>query len=91
MNDNLVLTPTVYEVKIEGNKYTIERVDGKQGPKWAIRQDWGTCLSQDLEWVYEPQPSSRTTIWLELHRYPTLEAAKEVLNRYLNRDKSGAV
>lgn len=41
--------------------------------RWAIRHA-GSCLSRTGQWVWEPQPSSRTDRWLRDHRFSENEA-----------------
>ena len=53
----------------------VERVAQPDGTYlWAVRRN-GRCLGLDGHWSYEPLPSSRTTQWLALHRFPTAQAA----------------
>jgi len=54
----------------------IERVDQRTGPaKWAVRSQFGECLSQSGDWEAEPSPSSRDTAFLERCRFPDEESA----------------
>lgn len=42
--------------------------------RWAVRRN-NDCMSLDLQWSYEPLPSSRTQEWLAQHRFPSAQAA----------------
>lgn len=59
-------------------KLTVEyRGDGR----WAIL-DGSLCLSTDLEWDFEPMPSSRTDEWLLKHRFEAQEAIGLAMDQY---------
>lgn len=48
--------------------------------RWAVR-NMSRCLNKSGEWEYEPQPSSRTSEWLDTVRWDNVDdaiaAAKE--------------
>lgn len=44
--------------------------------KWAVR-DGSECLNKDLEWEYEPMPSSRGDDFLARCRFDTVDSALE--------------
>ena len=48
--------------------------------RWAVRQGMN-CLNDELEWEYEPNPSSRTNTFLLRTRY-SYDQAVEVIMKY---------
>lgn len=54
---------------------TVERAQGFDGERWAVRQ-MGRCLNVLTEaWEHEPIPSSRTDQWLAMHRFDSYDQA----------------
>jgi hypothetical protein len=71
--------------RIEPFKYEIEIVlKDDSGPeslwRWAVQKTDKTflCLNRDLEWEYQPQPSSRDEAFLKRCRF-TLNEAKGIV------------
>lgn len=60
--------------------YFIEATDQRDpnNIRWAIRDDLRNVLGRDLEWEYEPFPSSRTDEFLARTRYNFSEAVDVV-------------
>ena len=57
---------------------TLERVSRRDGPeRWAIRRG-GCALGRDLEFDYEPLPSSRNDAYFAKYRYATQAEALQV-------------
>ncbi|MEB3317166.1 MAG: hypothetical protein VKO39_03375 [Cyanobacteriota bacterium] len=72
------LIPIRYDA---GAWVTIERTSLPPRPEsWAVRAG-EDCLTTDGNWVHEEQPSERPEGWHALHRFPTLQAAWEALQR----------
>jgi hypothetical protein len=72
------LIPTRYDT---GEGVTIERTTLPPRPeRWAVRCG-SDCLTTDSNWVYEEQPSNRCAGWLAFHRFSSLQAAWEALQR----------
>lgn len=61
------------DVRIEAAK----QCDGST--LWAVRNG-PSCLAKDGQWEYEPMPSSRDDAFFERCRYPTAQAALDVLD-----------
>lgn len=72
--------------------YAQDRIEyvGPQAPagvgQWAVRSS-SLCLSRDLEWDHEPQPSSslRTTEWYRRHRFGSAVEAYAYWRRWARR------
>ena len=87
-------------MKIEAQTYEITFPDGeiymlhrmKQSDNsilWAITEDpTGFCLGRDLNWHFEPMPSSRTDSFLKLTRFKYDEAL-EILISFRAKEKEG--
>lgn len=60
---------------------TVNRAQGFDGERWAVRQ-MGRVLNVQTEvWEYEPIPSDRTDQWLAMHRFDSYEGACRVAIR----------
>jgi hypothetical protein len=73
-----ILDPNDPPDDIEHHRLTIEF----RGAGWAISD--GTCcvLNRDGEWVYQPQPSSRTEGFLQQTRWATAQEAFDFLENW---------
>lgn len=59
---------------------TINRLHWEGGVRYAVRRG-GDCLSRDGEWVREPLPSNRRADFADVYRFPTFDAAADVVRR----------
>lgn len=76
---------TQYRPKIPADQFTvIEKVGANS---WAVRDGFGACLSNKLEWVDEPMPSARTPEFLAEHRFQTAEAAAEAFYESIGKSR----
>lgn len=71
--------PMVWAKIGEGSVMSVS-LESNGKDKWAIRTHNQLCLGKNLEWDYEPLPSSRTEEWLKAHRF-SLEEALTLLGR----------
>lgn len=79
------LLPTKYEVAtVDFLNISIERRDLKKD-SWAIVKS-RFCLNRDLEFEYEPLPSSRDEDFINRTRF-SLEEAKKILRKYIKENK----
>lgn len=53
----------------------LEEVKGSAGVRWAVRDQFNSCLNKGGEWEYEPSPSNRDDEFFERCRWDTKEAA----------------
>lgn len=62
----------------DGEEFTVEQKGIPENPdvdRWAIMSQSGRCCyARNGEWVWEPQPSSRTDAFYEATRYTLVEA-----------------
>jgi hypothetical protein len=75
---------------IRATVYSLEdseiKVEDRGAGAWAVTNGGHSCLNTDLEWEYEPLPSSRTQEFFERCRYglpAALQIAVEARRRGL--------
>ena len=65
---------------------TLDRVEGNNGIKWAIRKGI-LCMDKQGRWEYEPSPSNRDTIFLNNCRWDTAQEAINAFKSHTGADK----
>ena len=64
--------------------FTYIELRDREKDLWAVMAS-GNRLSKDLQWDYEPLPSSRTQEWIDNHSF-TFPEARELLERIESGD-----
>jgi hypothetical protein len=82
----LLKVATAFEVPVEeeGEKpsHLWVRIEKRGNDRWCIRNESGVILNKKNQWVYEPQPSSRTEAFIQNTRFESVVEAFEFFYAY---------